>query len=190
MNRHERAFRRLVRLFPAAFREQYEDQMTGLFADQVRDARASGSPFALTRLWAHTLIDLMATAPRQHLREQARVLQPVESANVPAKVVRAPLLRVIAGVAAVAVVLWFALWIVAPGFMDPVFDNPPAVLGLPAGVSIIAFAEVLALLGWLVTRRAQTLGVALGALAFLTLPAIVLILMAPALILSILELAV
>ncbi len=117
------------------------------------------------------------------------MLQPVESANVPANAARSPLQRVVAGIAAMAVILSFVLSIVAPGFMDPVFANPPAILGLPGGVVLIAFAEVLALLGWFVTRRAQTLGVALGGLAFLTLPAIVLILMAPALILSIVELA-
>jgi hypothetical protein len=190
VNRHERAFRGLIRVYPASFREQYEDQMTGLFVDQVRDARTSGSPLALTRLWAHTLIDLIATAPRQHLREEAPVLQPVESASVSANVARSPLQRVVAGIAAAPVFLWLALWIVAPGFMDPVFANPPAMLGLPAGVVIIAFAEVLALIGWLVARRAPTLGVALAALAFLTIPALVLIVMAPAVILSILELAV
>ena len=118
------------------------------------------------------------------------MLQPVESASVPANVVRSTLHRVVAGIAAVPVFLWFALSIVAPGFMEPVFANPPAMLGLPAGVVIIAFAEVLALLGWLVARRAQTLGVALTALVFLTIPALLLIVMAPALILSIVGLAV
>ena len=44
--------------------------------------------------------------------------------------------------------------------------------------------------GWLVARRAQTLGVALGAIAFLWLPALLLIVMAPALILFIINTAV
>lgn len=188
--RHERAFRRLVRLYPAAFRAQYEDQMVGLFADQVRDARTSGSPLAFTRLWAHTLIDLIATAPRQHLREEARVLQPVESASVSATVARSPLQRVVVVIASVPVILWVALWVVAPGFMEPVMSNPPAVLGLPAGFFLVTFAGGMALFGWLVARRARTLGVALGALAFLTLPALLLIVMAPALILFIIETAI
>ena len=118
------------------------------------------------------------------------MLQPVESADVPAHVARSPLQRVMAGIASIPVMLSLALWSLAPGFMDPVFANPPAVLGLPGGVVIIAFAEVLALLGWLVARRAQTLGVALGALAFLTVPAILLILMAPVLVLLIINTAI
>jgi hypothetical protein len=190
VNRHERAFRRLIRLYPASFRAHYEDQMTGLFADQVRDARTSGSPLALTRLCAHTLIDLIATAPRQHLREEAPVLQPVEPAAAPTTPTRTPLQRVAVVVASVPVILWAALWVVAPGFMEPVMSNPPAVLGLPAGFFLVAFSGGMALFGWLVARRTQTLGVALGALAFLTLPALLLIVMAPALILFIVETAV
>lgn len=190
MSRHERAFRRLIRLYPASFREQYEDQMTGLFADQVRDARTSGSPLALTRLWAHTLIDLVATAPRQHLREEAPVLQPVEPAAAPTTPTRTPLQRAAEVVAAVPLILWAALWVVAPGFMEPVMANPPAVIGLPAGFVLITFAGIMAMVGWLVARRAQTLGVALGALAFLTLPALLLIVMAPALVLFVIGMAV
>ena len=189
MNRHDRAFRRLIRLYPASFRDHYEEQMTGLFADQVRDAQASDAPLALTRLWAHTLVDLVSTAPRQHLREEAPVLQPVESASVPATAPRSPLLRVVAVIASVPVILWVALWFVAPGFMEPVLMNPPAVLGLPAGVVLMAFAGGMALFGWLVARRAPTLGIGLGALAFLSIPALLLIVMAPALILFVVEAA-
>ena len=84
MSRHERAFRRLVRLYPAAFRAQYEDQMVGLFTDQLRDSRTSGTTRAVARLWAHTLIDLVATAPQERLRKESPVLQPVEPAPAPA----------------------------------------------------------------------------------------------------------
>ena len=85
--------------------------------------------------------------------------------------------------------LWIALWILAPGFMEPVFINPPAMLGLPAGVVIIAIAGGLATLGWLVARRTRSVRVALGAVTLLTIPALLLIVMTPALILIIVNLA-
>jgi hypothetical protein len=189
VNRHERAFRRLVRLYPAGFRAKYGDQMAGLFADQLRDSRTSGNPLAVAQLWAHVVIDLVATAPQQHLRKDSPVLQPVEPTNVPAPAARSPLLRAVEVVASVPVIVWAAVWVVAPRFMDPVFLNPPAMLGLPAGVFPVAFAGGMAVFGWLVARRARTLGVALGALVFLTIPGLLLLLLAPALILVVFNLA-
>lgn len=189
MSRHERAFRRLVRLYPAAFRDQYEDQMVGLFADQLRDSRTSGSSLALTRLWAHTLMDLITTAPEQHLRKEGPVLQPVEPINVPPTAPRSPLQRVAVVIASVPLIAWVAVWVMAPEFMAPVFSVPPAVLGFPMGVVLIAFAGGMALFGWLLSRRTRSVRVALGAVAFLTIPALLLILMTPALMLIILNLA-
>ena len=189
MSRHERAFRRLVRFYPVAFRARYEDQMVGLFADQLRDSRTSGNPLAMARLWAHVVTDLVATVPQEHLRKDAPVLQPVEPTNVPAPAARSPLLRAVEIVASVPVIVWAAVWVVAPGFMEPVFLNPPAILGLPAGVFPVAFAGGMAVFGWLVAHRARTLGVALGTLVFLTIPALVLLLLAPALILVIVNVA-
>jgi hypothetical protein len=184
---HERAYRRLIRLYPAAFRERYEDQMVGLFADQLRDSRTPASSLAVARLWAQVLIDLIATAPQEHLRKESPVLQPVERAAAPTTPTRSPLQRVAVVVASVPVVLWAALWVVAPGFMEPVGFNPPAVLGLPLGIIIVAFAGGMAVFGWIVARRAQSLGLALGAVAFLTIPALLLIVMTPALILFLVD---
>ena len=189
MNRHERVFRRLVRLYPSSFRAEYEDQMLGLFTDQLRDSRTSGDSLAVARLWAHVVTDLVATAPQEHLRKDVPVLQPVEPSNLPAPAARSPHLRAVEFVAAVPVLLLAALGILAPGYFDTVGFNPPAVIGLPLGIVIVAFAGGMAVFGWLVARRAQTLGVALGALAFLTLPAILLILMAPLLILFLVQTA-
>ena len=189
VNRHERAFRRLVRLYPAAFRAEYEDQMVGLFTDQLRDSRASATTLAVGRLWAHTLIDLVATAPLERLRKESPVLQPVEPVPAPSTPSRSPLLSVAVIIASVPVPLWIALWILAPGFLEPVFINPPAMLGLPAGVVIIAIAGGLATLGWLVARRTRSVRVALGAVTFGTIPALLLIVMTPALILIMVNLA-
>lgn len=71
-----------------------------------------------------------------------------------------------------------------PGSIDPVMANPPEVVGLPAGVILIAGALALMALGVEVLRRAASNGVALLAFLGLTLPAACLIVAAPALILN------
>ena len=45
------------------------------------------------------------------------------------------------------------LFIAAPGFMDPMFANPPAVLGLPAGVVILAFGGFMMFIGFMLIRK-------------------------------------
>jgi tight adherence protein B len=45
------------------------------------------------------------------------------------------------------------LFVAAPGFMDPMFANPPAILGLPAGVIILAFGGFMMFIGFLFIRR-------------------------------------
>ncbi len=45
------------------------------------------------------------------------------------------------------------LFIIAPNFMKPMFDNPPAILGLPAGVVILIFGGFMMFLGFLFIRR-------------------------------------
>jgi tight adherence protein B len=45
------------------------------------------------------------------------------------------------------------LFVAAPGFMQPMFLNPPAVLGLPAGVVILAIGGFMMFLGFLFIRK-------------------------------------
>ena len=45
------------------------------------------------------------------------------------------------------------LFIIAPNFMKPMFDNPPAILGLPAGVVILMFGMFMMFIGFLFIRR-------------------------------------
>ncbi len=45
------------------------------------------------------------------------------------------------------------LMVIAPGFMDPMFQKPPEVLGLPAGVLILAFGGFMMFLGFMAIRR-------------------------------------
>jgi tight adherence protein B len=45
------------------------------------------------------------------------------------------------------------LFIAAPGFMDPMFANPPAIAGLPAGVIILFMGGFMMFIGFLLIRR-------------------------------------
>ncbi len=55
----------LLRLYPAAFREQYGDEALALFRDRYRDERGL---MARTRLWMDLLADLAASVPRERRR--------------------------------------------------------------------------------------------------------------------------
>jgi tight adherence protein B len=45
------------------------------------------------------------------------------------------------------------LFIAAPNFMEPMFLNPPAVLGLPAGVVILIFGGIMMFIGFMLIRK-------------------------------------
>jgi len=45
------------------------------------------------------------------------------------------------------------LFVAAPGFMDPMFKNPPEILGLPAGVVILMFGGLMMFIGFMIIRR-------------------------------------
>ena len=164
--------------------------MTGLFADQVRDARASGAPLAVAAaLGPHPdrpdRDGPPATPSRGGTRAATRRIgqRAGDRGSVAAAArrrghrvgARDPVVRVVDRGSRVH----------GPGVRQSA--------GRPRtsrwAVVIIAFAGGMALFGWLVARRAQTLGVALGALAFLTIPALVLIVMTPALILFVIDTA-
>ena len=76
----------------------------------------------------------------------------------------------------------------APGFLEPIFANPPDILGLPAGVVMLFVAAIWASLAFVVIRENPSgLGVALGLLVF-TIPAILAIIFLPSTILIVLNL--
>ena len=54
----------LLRAYPREFRREYGSQMVLLLLDCQRDARTAA---ARRRLWLRTLVDLIFTAPREHL---------------------------------------------------------------------------------------------------------------------------
>lgn len=68
----DRAFRLLLHLYPAAFREQYAGEMRAAFRSRWRDERAGGRPAGLIGLWFAVLLDVGRTAPGAHLEILAR----------------------------------------------------------------------------------------------------------------------
>jgi tight adherence protein B len=49
--------------------------------------------------------------------------------------------------------LAFFIYIAAPSFFEPMFDNPPGILGLPAGVIILIIGAIMMLAGFYAIRR-------------------------------------
>lgn len=65
----ERLYRLLLIGYPASFRRHYGPHMAQVFRDSARDACRCRGPLGLMALWAHTLNDLVATVPQEHLAE-------------------------------------------------------------------------------------------------------------------------
>jgi hypothetical protein len=86
-------------------------------------------------------------------------------------------------VALVPVALSIALLVLAPGFVEPLFDPAVAIAGMPAGLVMLGLASLLAGVGLLVVVRARGTGtivlgdvVAMLALAIVILgPAVVVV---------------
>lgn len=88
--------------------------------------------------------------------------------------------------------LWLLLFLslAAPGFMDPMFANPPAVVGLPAGIVLLALAMAWMAIGVaLILSTWSALGWAVAIVLFMV-PAMAAVILGPAVILIALNLAV
>ncbi|HEY1342952.1 MAG TPA: ABC transporter permease [Bryobacteraceae bacterium] len=59
-------FRTLLWCYPAPFRHEYGAEMTGAFAEQVREARQQGGWRSEASIWIRALFDVFVIAPREH----------------------------------------------------------------------------------------------------------------------------
>jgi predicted permease len=59
-------YRALLRCYPAAFRDEYGDQMLLTFAEQLGEAGRTGGTVEQTALWAHAAWDALTVAPKEH----------------------------------------------------------------------------------------------------------------------------
>jgi hypothetical protein len=185
MNRHIRLFRRLLRVYPPEFRSAYGDEMTRLFAEQLSDATASRRPLAVTRLWVDNVIDVLMTAPDQHLRKEQPVVQPV---NLPSggpvggrRIGSAEAPKILLGLLPVWLLLFFQL--AAPGFLEPAFRDPPGIMGAPAGLFVLAVVAVLTVVGVVALRRVSSTQAVTLVLLGLTAPAVLALVLTPAFVL-------
>lgn len=71
MDRHVGIYGALVRLYPAAFRREYRDDLVQVFADLITDEGPA-------RAWRCTTLDLIVTVPRYRLE---RVMSPRQSTS-------------------------------------------------------------------------------------------------------------
>jgi len=60
------AYKALLRCYPAAFRNEYGNQMQLMFAEQLGEARRSGGPRQTAALWGHAAWDALTVAPKEH----------------------------------------------------------------------------------------------------------------------------
>jgi hypothetical protein len=185
MTRHERLYRRLLRLYPDDFRERYGAEMTRLFGDQLRDADASGDPVAVASLWVRSILDLLATAPGHHVRRERHVPQPVDirpgSLAPEGRGADDPAPRVLLGLLPLWILVF--LLVAAPGFMDPVFDAGVTVAGIPAGMVVVVIGLIVMVVGVQILRRTSSWTSALLAFLCLTAPSTIVVVLAPAMIL-------
>jgi len=65
-------YRKLLKLYPASFRQEYEGAMNRQFRDEQRDARGWKENVGL---WLHALSDIAASAPRELVRELGQDLR-------------------------------------------------------------------------------------------------------------------
>ena len=70
-HRAARAYARLLRLFPPAFRRRFEPDLLDLFRDKHRAASAAGR-LALVRFWLRTIADVASSAARERRADRAR----------------------------------------------------------------------------------------------------------------------
>jgi len=186
MTRYERAYRRLLRLYPARFQDEFANEMAQVLADQLLAARLGGGAGAELSLWIRAALDLLATAPGQHIRREAPVPQPIDS-RFPA-VERPGLssgsaIRMVLGLSPVWLFLYLA--VAVPRFLDPVFEDRVAMLGFPMGLVLVAIAMLWTGAGLVALRARRSFFGASMALLLFAGPASVLVLVAPALILAV-----
>jgi len=66
MMRARAVYNTLLRCYPAAFRDEYGNQMRLTFAEQLGEARRSGGPRQQAALWIDATVDAFTIAPKEH----------------------------------------------------------------------------------------------------------------------------
>lgn len=67
MPRSQKFFHLILLAYPREFRREFGPDMAQVFRDCYNAEKRTGGPIGIRRLWLHTLLDLIRTAPREHL---------------------------------------------------------------------------------------------------------------------------
>ena len=78
-DRGERVYRGILRLYPAAFRQRFGEDMVQLFRDRLRDARSGRASGGAAVAWIQLLADVVVTASAEHLRRNRTVAHTLTS---------------------------------------------------------------------------------------------------------------
>lgn len=189
MTRSERIYRGLLRVYPRSFRADYEDEMVRLFLDQLDDAARTGRPLERASHWLRSLGDIASNATAERLRRETAVAKSVDRGSTTLAVPTrrtAPTRRGYA-LASLPFVVMLMFPVIAPGFFEPAFANPPEILGLPMGVVLLFLVATWASIAFLAIRIARSgIGIAFALLIF-TVPSMIAMLFIPPVILVILN---
>jgi len=146
-SRHVRAYRALLHLYPRRFRAEYTEEMCRVFAQQLHYARVTEGWPGVLRVWALSLVDLVITAPSQHVEDDVFVASPAGASGWQATLGARPPARRWALIGLGPVWALLAYLVLLRNWGEAIFLNPPEVLGLPAGVVLVGLALVWGLLG-------------------------------------------
>jgi hypothetical protein len=164
--------------------------MVRVFLDQLDDAARANRNLESAELWLRTATDVASSATKEHLRKESTVAKRIDSGSValavpPERSIPSRRGYVLASLPFLVILLGPAI---APGLFEPVFANPPELVGLPLGVVVFFMAAVWGSIAFLGIRLARSrFGIAFALLVF-TVPSLVAIVATPSLILAILRL--
>jgi len=190
VTRPERIYRRLLRIYPRSFRADYEEEMVRLFLDQLDDARRSGRSTDRVSLWLRGLIDVASNAATEHLRRESPVAKRVDpgSAALAVSPERTGTTRRGYALASLPFIVMVTMPTITPGFFEPIFWNPPEILGLPGGIVILFVVATWASIAFLAIRMARSgVGISSALLVF-TVPSLLAIMLLPLAIIAIVNL--
>jgi hypothetical protein len=186
--RHARAYRALLRLYPRRFRAEYQDEMTRLFAQQLHYARVTEGWVGVLRVWVRSLIDLVATAPTEHLEKEVLIASPVGARDRQATVRVSPSPGPWVAIGLLPLWMLLVLAVLVPDYLHAAILNPSSMLGLPFGVVAIGGGILWAALGVVVMANTASIGPRILALTLFTIPSTVIVVLCPLFILIVLNL--
>jgi hypothetical protein len=181
----ERLYRLLLFVYPPGYRREYGPLMVQAYRDLCRDSYRRRGVVGLVPLWVRLFADLATSAVTQHLdasREGDRIMTKTEHARA-----------IVA--AALPLALWLVLGAVNPRFASRMFADSPA---QPLGWIMAAGVIILVTLAYFAQRKAlqltespspsgraagrpATRGILrAGSIALFVLPAILLVVLGPA----------